>query len=74
MIAMVHARASRAHAKAGDLRASQRAEDAAFTAHDRAGHPEDEPACVYWVSQGVMRSANLFQRGSVSGLPYCLAA
>ncbi|WP_217236458.1 hypothetical protein [Streptomyces sp. AC555_RSS877] len=56
MIAMVHARASRAHAKAGDLRASQRAEDAAFTVYDRAGNPDDEPACVYWVSRAELHS------------------
>ncbi|MFE4755455.1 transcriptional regulator [Streptomyces mirabilis] len=56
MIAMVHARASRAHAKAGDLHASQRAEEAAFTAYDRAGHLDDEPACVYWVSRAELHS------------------
>ncbi|GHI98014.1 hypothetical protein TPA0905_74850 [Streptomyces olivaceus] len=56
MIAMVHARTARAHAKAGDARASRRAEDAAFTAYDRANHPDDEPACVYWVSRAELHS------------------
>lgn len=56
MIAMVHARASRAYAKAGDLSASRRAEDRAFTVYDRAGDPADEPACVYWVSRAELHS------------------
>lgn len=56
MIAMAHARASRAHAKAGDPHASRRAEEAAFTAYDRAGHPDDEPACVYWVTRAELHS------------------
>ncbi|MFD7057208.1 hypothetical protein ACFWBS_55935 [Streptomyces mirabilis] len=56
MTAMVHARAGRAYAKSGDLRASRRAEDAAFAAHDRAGRPDDEPACVYWVSRAELHS------------------
>ncbi|MFD5745953.1 transcriptional regulator [Streptomyces sp. NPDC127033] len=56
MTAMVHARAARAYAKSGDLRASRRAEDAAYAAYDRAGHPDDEPACVYWVSRAELHS------------------
>lgn len=56
MTAMVHARASRAHAKAGDLLASRRAEEAAFAAYDRAGHPDEDPACVYWVSRAELLS------------------
>lgn len=56
LIAMVHARASRAHAKAGDARASRRAEDAAFAAFDRAGHAGEEPACVYWVCPAELHS------------------
>ncbi|MEV7427055.1 MULTISPECIES: transcriptional regulator [unclassified Streptomyces] len=56
MIAMIHARTARAHAKSGDLRASRRAEAAAFTAYDNAGRPDDEPACVYWVSRAELHS------------------
>jgi tetratricopeptide (TPR) repeat protein len=56
MIAMVHARASRAHAKAGDHNASRRAEEQAFAVYDRAGDPAEEPACVYWVSKAELHS------------------
>ncbi|MFJ7998530.1 hypothetical protein ACIQ7D_15500 [Streptomyces sp. NPDC096310] len=48
---MLHARASRAHARAGNTLASQRAERAAFDAYDRAGSPGDEPGCVYWIDR-----------------------
>ncbi|MFE4055594.1 transcriptional regulator [Streptomyces sp. NPDC059096] len=51
MTAMLHARASRAHAKAGDQQASRRAEAAAFTTYDQAGPADDEPPCVYWVDR-----------------------
>ncbi|RLU81105.1 transcriptional regulator [Streptomyces griseocarneus] len=50
MIAMLHARAARAHAKAGDQRASRFAEGAAFEAYHDAGPLQDEPACMYWVT------------------------
>lgn len=53
---MVHARAARAYAKSGDLRASRHAEEAAFAAYHRAGHPDDEPACVYWVCPAELHS------------------
>ncbi|WP_405088869.1 hypothetical protein [Microbispora sp. NBC_01389] len=56
VIAMVHARAARAYAKSGDLRASRHAEEAAFAAYHRAGHPDDEPACVYWVCPAELHS------------------
>lgn len=56
LTAMVHARTARAHAKAGDLHASRRAEDAAFAAYDRAGHSDEEPACVYWVNRTELHS------------------
>ncbi|GAA2267895.1 MFS transporter [Streptomyces amakusaensis] len=56
LIAMAHARTSRAHAKAGDHLASRQAEEAAFTAHARTGDPGDEPACVYWVTHNELLS------------------
>ncbi len=56
MTAMIHARASRAHARAGDRRASQLAEGAAFDAYSRTGSPQEEPACVYWVSLDELHS------------------
>lgn len=66
LIAMVHARIARAHAKAGDLRASRRAEEAAFTAYGRDGHTDDEPACTYWVNQAELygwAASNAFDLG-----------
>jgi tetratricopeptide (TPR) repeat protein len=56
LIALAHARISRAHAKAGDLLSSRRAEEAAFTAFEAAGDPGDEPGCVYWVSREELHS------------------
>ncbi|WP_052744263.1 hypothetical protein [Streptomyces odonnellii] len=51
MAAVLHARASRAHARAGNNLASRRAEQAMFDAYDRAGLPDNEPACVYWINR-----------------------
>ncbi|MEW1724327.1 transcriptional regulator [Streptomyces sp. NPDC093109] len=56
MTAMLHARAARAHAKAGDRQASRRAEAAAFETYDCAGPTNDEPACVYWVDRDELHS------------------
>ncbi|MFE0472515.1 transcriptional regulator [Streptomyces sp. NPDC058947] len=56
LIALAHARTSRAHAKAGDLLASRRSEEAAFTAFEAAGDTSVEPACVYWVSKEELHS------------------
>lgn len=56
MTAMLHARASRAHARAGNERASRTSEDAAFATLERVGAPEEEPACVYWVTQTELHS------------------
>ncbi|WTW95364.1 transcriptional regulator [Streptomycetaceae bacterium NBC_01309] len=54
MTAMLYARLARAHAQAGDHRASARAQNAATDAYDRARDtPRDEdPDCVYWVNAG----------------------
>ncbi|RYJ30684.1 putative regulatory protein [Streptomyces sp. L-9-10] len=51
MTAVLHARASRAHARAGNTLASQRAEHAMFDTYERAGPPDDEPASVYWINR-----------------------
>ncbi|MFD6340732.1 transcriptional regulator [Streptomyces sp. NPDC060131] len=50
MTAVLHARASRAYARAGNTLASRRAEHAMFDTYERAGSPDDEPACVYWIN------------------------
>ncbi|QDY76567.1 transcriptional regulator [Streptomyces qinzhouensis] len=54
MNAMLYARLARAHARAGDHRASDRAVNAAFDAYDRARDcaSEEEPDCVYWLNLG----------------------
>ncbi|GAB2785080.1 hypothetical protein KDA82_36820 [Streptomyces daliensis] len=58
MEAMLHARLSRAHARAGDERACHRAQGAAFDAYDRARDrsPDQDPPCVYWVDLGELHS------------------
>ncbi|WP_258038866.1 transcriptional regulator [Streptomyces sp. SM12] len=52
MDAMLLTRLARAHAQAGDERASHRAQDAALTEFSTAESrsPEDDPDCVYWVN------------------------
>ncbi|MGW5353368.1 transcriptional regulator [Streptomyces sp. NPDC004031] len=52
MTAMLYARACRAHARAGDPRAADRAAGAALAAYDHAGPVADDPGCVYWVNRG----------------------
>ncbi|SHN26705.1 hypothetical protein [Actinacidiphila paucisporea] len=52
LTAMLYARACRAHARAGDTRAADRAADAALTAYDRTGPVTEDPGCVYWVNRG----------------------
>jgi hypothetical protein len=53
MEAMLHSRLGRAHAKAGDLAAADRAHGAAFAAYERAlDRHDEEPDCVYWVTLG----------------------
>ncbi|MFJ8232457.1 transcriptional regulator [Streptomyces sp. NPDC094448] len=54
MNAMLYARLARAHARAGDHRASGRAVSAAFDAYDRARDrgPGEDPDCVYWLNLG----------------------
>ncbi|MEU5158986.1 transcriptional regulator [Streptomyces sp. NPDC020875] len=58
MEAMLYARLARAHARAGEERASERALDAAFGAYDAARDrkPEDDQDCVYWVNLGELYS------------------
>ncbi|MGW1786050.1 hypothetical protein ACWCQQ_44295 [Streptomyces sp. NPDC002143] len=74
LTSMLHAHACRAHAHAGDTRAADRSANAALQAYEDAAPIEDDLPCVCWYNLGVMRSVNLFQRWSVSRLPYCLAA
>ncbi|MGV9316003.1 transcriptional regulator [Streptomyces sp. NPDC003691] len=54
MDAMLYARLARAHARAGDPRASDRSVNAAFDAYDRARDrgPGEAPDCVYWLNLG----------------------
>lgn len=56
MEAMLHARLSRAHARAGQDRASAYAQGAAFDAYDRARSADEDPPCVYWVDLGELHS------------------
>ncbi|WP_406358489.1 helix-turn-helix transcriptional regulator [Streptomyces sp. NBC_00658] len=70
---LLHVRLARAHAALGERTASRRH----LTAAERAlntitGQPV--PTWCAWMSEAVMRSVNLFQRGSVSRFTYCLAA
>lgn len=57
MEAMLHARLARAYARAGEDRASARAQNAALDAYDRARDrsPQEDPDCVYWVNLGELR-------------------
>lgn len=52
MTAMLHARACRAHARAGDTRAADRSANAALDAYAHAGPVQDDPPCVYWFDLG----------------------
>ncbi|MEV4560020.1 transcriptional regulator [Kitasatospora sp. NPDC049285] len=52
MIAMLHARACRAYAKAGDLRASDREANAALDAYSRAVPLDEDLPSMYWVNLG----------------------
>ncbi|MEV7775926.1 transcriptional regulator [Kitasatospora sp. NPDC086791] len=52
MTAMLHARACRAHAHAGDRRAADRAANAALDAYGQAGDIADDPDCIYWFNLG----------------------
>ncbi|MEY7975457.1 tol-pal system YbgF family protein [Streptomyces pilosus] len=52
MTSMLHARACRAHARAGDTRAADRAANAALDAYEHAGPLENDLACVYWYNLG----------------------
>lgn len=52
MTAMLYARACRAHARAGDTRAADRAANATMDTYAHAGPIEDDPACVYWFNLG----------------------
>ena len=52
MISMLHARACRAHARAGDARAANRSADAALATYEKAKPIEEDPACIYWYNLG----------------------
>ncbi|WP_405749464.1 transcriptional regulator [Streptomyces sp. NBC_01411] len=52
MIAMLHARACRAYARAHDPRASDRAANAALSAYEKATPLHEDLSCLYWVNQG----------------------
>ncbi|WP_405747565.1 hypothetical protein OG422_30670 [Streptomyces sp. NBC_01525] len=52
MTSMLHARACRAHAHAGDTRAADRSANAALDAYEYAGPIEDDLPCVYWYNLG----------------------
>ncbi|MGW2654387.1 hypothetical protein ACWC1D_12145 [Streptomyces sp. NPDC001478] len=50
--AMLHARAARAHSKAGEPLAAWRQIDAAFDAYAQADVPEADLAPMYWINHG----------------------
>lgn len=52
VIAMLHARAARAHSKAGEPTAAWRQIDAAFTAYAKADTPEADLPSMYWINHG----------------------
>ncbi|MEV4440345.1 transcriptional regulator [Streptomyces sp. NPDC049577] len=52
VLAMLYARAARAHSKAGEPAAAYRAVDAAFAAYDRAGPAAHDLPSMYWVTHG----------------------
>ncbi|MEV6673442.1 transcriptional regulator [Streptomyces sp. NPDC051162] len=52
VLAMLHARAARAHSKAGEPTAAYRAVDAAFAAYDRAGPAAHDLPSMYWMTHG----------------------
>jgi tetratricopeptide (TPR) repeat protein len=52
MTAMLHARACRAHARAGDARAADLAGGAAIDAYAMAGPVQDDLPCTYWFNLG----------------------
>ncbi|MCC9310059.1 transcriptional regulator [Kitasatospora sp. RB6PN24] len=52
MTAMLHARACRAYAHAGDHRSADRQANAALDAYANVGPVHDDPDCVYWLNLG----------------------
>lgn len=52
LLAMLHARAARAHAKAGEPTAAWRAVDRAFAAYASAPPPEQDVPSLYWITHG----------------------
>ncbi|MDI5969432.1 hypothetical protein POF50_008770 [Streptomyces sp. SL13] len=52
LTSMLHARACRANAHAGDSRAADRSANAALDAYENAGPIEDDLPCVYWYNLG----------------------
>ncbi|MGV9322543.1 transcriptional regulator [Streptomyces sp. NPDC003660] len=52
VLAMLHARAARAHSKAGEPAAAWRQIDAAFDAYATADVPEADLTAMYWINHG----------------------
>ncbi|MFJ8475203.1 transcriptional regulator [Kitasatospora sp. NPDC094011] len=52
VLAMLHARAARAHSKAGQSTAAWHQVDAAFDAYGRADSPQADLASMYWINRG----------------------
>ncbi|WP_051806436.1 hypothetical protein [Streptomyces sp. NRRL F-2747] len=52
VLAMLHARAARAHSKAGAPADAWRQIDAAFAAYSRADRPEADLPSMYWINHG----------------------
>ncbi|MEU7022341.1 transcriptional regulator [Streptomyces sp. NPDC046203] len=52
VMAMLHARAARAHSKAGDPTLAWRQVDAAFAAYGKADVPETDLPSMYWINGG----------------------
>lgn len=52
VVAMLHARAARAHSKAGEPTAAWHQVDAAFAAYGAAGAVEEDLPSMYWINHG----------------------
>jgi tetratricopeptide (TPR) repeat protein len=57
LVAMLHARAARAHSKAGEATAAWRAVERAFAAYDSAPPPREDMVSPYWVNHGGLHQA-----------------
>ncbi|GHE14817.1 transcriptional regulator [Streptomyces alanosinicus] len=52
VVAMLHARAARAHSKAGEPTAAWHQVDKAFAAYDTAPPPDEDLPSMYWINHG----------------------